>query len=559
MSFRRGYRYLATFTPMPFSVSSPHDITANPNTRPSTLASHYLVLASLTKTRRTVCSSRPTNDPTTSYPIMARLRASTWVLPQPVSIKINSFTSSPSLRSISSRTRPTRPIFASPSRPTKRTGVPYCTAAQPQPSVSAVNMSDIYQQIIDVDIAQSSGIQALLPFEERNADTGYIVVTESSSSTSPGRLFAEVSIPPSKQRSYDLARALFDNYDLEGDKRDVITDAESAERDALLDFALATPPMQLARQYVQSVSGTTFTWISEVITAWFHTFTARSGDPTRSGFEHVLLGEWNTRSDIVGGFHWWYYYLMNRADLTYGGAKYGSSNSDAASGIDVPDLVTMSFEWDVADGQTIPKSTGGFFAGPSVEAMLAMGMVRRAATTEDSQFFTVSGMELNMRMFRSEDGKDAINTWFPILLRVVSGTVPTNPNPGPPPVEGAESGIRLISIVSNPEGPQDAGKEKVTVINMFGDGDVNVNGWRVQGPNKTALVLGNVTLKKGEAITITVRKSDGLQLSNSGGEVTLLRPDGSVAQRVNYASSVARVQGGVLVWNGEDDLVIYKQ
>lgn len=497
---------------------------------------------------------------------MTRLRACAWLLPHPVSVRPFTSTST-SITSRCSSFHPLRravPLLASPTRPIPC--VPYCTAAQPQPSIPVVDMSDIYQQIIDVDIAQSFGIQAILPFEERDKDTGYIVVTESSSRSSPGRLFAEVSIPPSKQRSYDLARAMFDNYDVEDDKRDVITAAESAEREALLDFAIPSPPMVLARQYVESATGRSFTdseWRSEVTTAWFHAFTARSGDPTRSGFEHVLLGEWDTAKDKVGGFHWWYYYLMNRNDITYGGAKYGSSNSDSASGIDVPDLVTMAFEWDVAAGESIKKSTGGFFVGPSIEAMLAMGMVRRAATAEDSQFVTVSGMDLNIRMFRSEDGKDAINTWYPVLLRVVSGTAPTNTNPAPPPPVGekevGESGIRLISIVSNPEGAQDTGKEKVTLINMFGDGPVNVNGWRVQGPNKSALVLGNVTLKKGEAVTITVRKSDGLQLSNSGGEVTLLRPDGSVAQRVKYARSVARVQGGVLVWNGDDDLVIYKQ
>lgn len=436
-------------------------------------------------------------------------------------------------------------------------------------------MADIYQQLMDVDVQKSAGIQALLPNEERDENLGYIVVTESEQGSGGARrLFTDMKIPESKMKSYNLARVLFDNYNIQGNERDVITAAESTERDTLIDFVMTTEPMKMARDYVEqktNVKREDDAWRKEIFDAWFHEFRS-GGDPTRSGFEHVMLGEWNTRRNIVGGFHWWYYYFMNREDIDYGGAKYGSR--DAISGISVPELVTMTFEWEVEDDVTINKSTGGFFVGPSVECMMAMGMVRRASTNSDSDFTTIYGMDINLRMFKSDDGVNAINTFFPILLRVVSGLAPTtgtneirngNNNTtnttntiSPAPSSGS-TGVRLISIVSNPEGSIDTGREKVTLINMFGEEAESLNGWRVQGPNRSDLIVGDVTLKKGEAITLVIRKSDGLQLSNKGGEIKLLRPDSTVAQTVRYGSSVAKVQGGVLLWNGEGDFVLYSQ
>lgn len=104
---------------------------------------------------------------------------------------------------------------------------------------------------------------------------------------------------------------MFDNYEVEGDKRDVITCAESAEREALIDYVITTPPMEIARLFVQERTGKKLNAMcahnirleerdSRCVTSFSRSFEARSGDATRSGFEHVLLGKWNTQTNIVG-------------------------------------------------------------------------------------------------------------------------------------------------------------------------------------------------------------------------------------------------------------------
>lgn len=68
-----------------------------------------------------------------------------------------------------------------------------------------------------------------------------------------------------------------------------------------------------------------------------------------------------------------------------------------------------------------------------------------------------------------------------------------------------------------------------------------------------------MSLKKGEPVTIVVRKKDGLTFSNSGGEIKLVRPDASTAQVVRYDEADAKIQGAVLVWDGEHDLLVFKE
>lgn len=428
--------------------------------------------------------------------------------------------------------------------------------------------SDIYQQIFDIDIAQSSGLRAVLEGEAVSDSEGYIVVNESVDTSRPEKLFSKVVIPESKKQSYDLAQALFDNYDLLSSLPDVITAEERGETDKLISYVITTPPMRVAREYITSRSGRTISdgeWYARINEAWFRSFAVGSS-PSRSGFEHVFLGEWKAGSNTVGGLHWWYFYNSLSSNVEYKGAKYDAS--DKASGLSVPEIATMTFTWNV-QGRSLNKPIGGFLIGPSVEGLMAMGMVRAAVEASPPSTAVINGIELDLKMFRSDDGR-SINTFYPVLRDVILSVSPT---PGPPDstptdtdgpqpapsTNGALSGmggLRIISVMSNPEGV-DAGRERVTLLNMSGEETVDLRGWKVRGPNGTALQFGNQSLERGEARTFQIPARGSLQLSNAGGDITLLRSDGGEEQKVTYDRTVARVQNGVLVWDGKKSLVIY--
>lgn len=441
----------------------------------------------------------------------------------------------------------------------------------------------IYQRILEVDVISGSGLPALLPHEPRDEKLGYIVVTEAAASSLSSRveakLLPEVHIPASKQKSYDLARALFDNYNVKGHEFDDLTAIEQLETDALISFVATTAPMQLAKSWIEArTTGavmSTAQWENRIRKTWFRSFRSRGGDPTRSGFEHVFLGEWNTSRDKVGGFHWWYFYHVNADDIKYGGAKYGNR---AAEGIAVPEIATMAFDWEVDDGVSIGKKIGGFHIGPSVEGLMAIGMVRAAfdATPAPPKVANIYGMRVEIAMYNSDDSAKSINTMYPIVQSVIAGSAPARPPTAaaPPtyntaPVTNGSAGsgggrgaemdwLRIVSVLANPEG-HDIGRENVTVVNMYGPDAASVKGWQIQGPNRSALTLGDVVLDRGEAVTITIRKGDALQLGNKGGAVRLVDPAGVVRQTATYAKKEARVQGGVLVWDGKGELVLVGQ
>lgn len=421
---------------------------------------------------------------------------------------------------------------------------------------------DIYQQIFNIDIAEAGGLRAVVEGETVSEAEGYILVKESESSSIPGSLLRKVVIPEKKRQSYDFARALFDNYDILSSVPDKITAEEEMEVDLLLAAIVDTAPMRLARNYISTRSGRNLSdseWYARVRETWFRPFVTGSS-PTRSGFEHVFMGEWSAKNNSVGGLHWWYFYNALAPDLTYKGAVYDIANPE--QGLSVPEIATMSFTWNVG-GRTLTKRIGGFLIGPSVEGLMAMGMVRAADDASPPSTAIIEGIELDFRMFKSDDRR-SVNTFYPVLRRVLLGAVPpsgeTSPdNDGGMPVNGNQGtvggGLRLVSVMSNPSG-NDEGREKVTLLNIFGSGDINLQGWKVRGPNGSLLVFGDVSLQRGEARTFTVPARGSLQLSNDGGTIKLLRPDGTDEQSVQYDNKVAKIQDGVLVWNGKNDMII---
>ena len=112
-------------------------------------------------------------------------------------------------------------------------------------------MSDIYQEIWSADQA-NNGIEAILSDQTGDPAKGFVKVNRDlEDNRDPNlRVLTEVHIPDHKRATYDLCRALFNNYALPEGDFEVDTEDERTERHAFIEAIRDTPPMQVARAYV---------------------------------------------------------------------------------------------------------------------------------------------------------------------------------------------------------------------------------------------------------------------------------------------------------------------
>ena len=111
---------------------------------------------------------------------------------------------------------------------------------------------NIYQQIWDAD-QSGSGIRPILAGGAADADHGYVVVAPEAEGDADTRLLPEVVIPASKMRTYELVRALFDNYALDERDPESETAYEREEVHNLLEAVVDSAPMQVARRYASAL------------------------------------------------------------------------------------------------------------------------------------------------------------------------------------------------------------------------------------------------------------------------------------------------------------------
>ena len=248
-------------------------------------------------------------------------------------------------------------------------------------------MANIYQQIWDADLT-GSGVRPVfdnITLSDEEQAAGYVKVNSNLDvSNAPDlRVLTAVNIPTSKLRTYDLCRQLFENYALDQQDMEVETPEEREEIHNLLQAIVDTPPMQVARTYVESQIGTTVSkerWYSTLLELWFRRFTQASGSDL-SAFEHIIVGE--QKGSKVGGYHFWYKYYLDDgfarqvpdARDKFPGLKddniiyLASKASD--SQLSFPESVTISYRWKAPDYKAqqlrpLTKPTGGFFVGAGV-------------------------------------------------------------------------------------------------------------------------------------------------------------------------------------------------
>lgn len=288
-------------------------------------------------------------------------------------------------------------------------------------------MSNIYQDIWDADQSQA-GVKAIRSETEITAELnkhGYVVVNESGTAGPDHRVLGDLVLPAEKQETYLLARKLFNNYTLDQTKRENEFPEETVEVQAFLDRIHISPPMEVARSYVASQSGSHISsdqWWAIIERVWFERFD-QGNNRDLSGFEHVVVGE--QKQGKVQGYHSWYkYYLDERfrrddaddpeTDLI----KFLSWQGPPA---DVsPEVVTLSFQWRAFDYEAeqfrqLTKPIGGFWVGPSIEGLMALGTVRFLPEAMAPKQTVINGVKYNLPMFRSPNDRH-LRTFYPEFI-----------------------------------------------------------------------------------------------------------------------------------------------
>jgi uncharacterized protein YukJ len=167
----------------------------------------------------------------------------------------------------------------------------------------------------------------------------------------------------------------------------------------------------------------------------------------------------------------------------------------------------------------------------------------------------------NSAAFRRDDGPwqdggllfhfPAASQWVAIFLAFqsqawhtddVTGHALDGTDPRPQPDRAAA--MRIVAAMVNPIGPAPE-KETVTVINAS-PAAVDLTGWRLADRLKHTCPVPGGPVAAGA--TLTVPASDGVQLGNSGGAITLLDPAGIKVHGVSYTSDQVRQEGWTAVF-----------
>jgi hypothetical protein len=285
----------------------------------------------------------------------------------------------------------------------------------------------IWQRIWDADQAER-GIPAILGDQRGDPAIGFVRVDERESAPPGHRLFSEVMIPEKKRLTYDLCRALFDNYRLDQTKGEQTTPLEAQEMLALLDAITDSAPMQLACAHVEEQLGRPCArdaWQETLYAIWLRPFDmGRNRD--LSGFEHVVVGEQNGAE--VSGQHFWYKYylddlgvLSGADDIDWQGTRYARpENRLSRQGREVPEVATLAYRWHAYDAESaarrpLTQAIGGFWVGCSVEGLMALGTVRFFAPGPVEAL--INGARYQIDLYRSPDGQ-SLRTTFPRFLGV---------------------------------------------------------------------------------------------------------------------------------------------
>ncbi|MBC7819170.1 MAG: hypothetical protein IAG10_19950 [Planctomycetaceae bacterium] len=285
-------------------------------------------------------------------------------------------------------------------------------------------MADIYQQIWDADQSHA-GLKAVrngTVIDAAIQSHGYIVVNEDATADANHRLIEEVVIPAAKAESYQRAKKLFNNYTLDQTKPEHNFPEENEEVQAFLEQVHTSPPMEVARQYAAAQSGEAVSndqWWAILQRVWFEQFD-QGNNKDLSGFEHVVVGE--QKQGKVQGYHSWFKYFL---DERFRRDDPADSETDLITflswkgppGDTSPEVTTLSFKWRAFDYEAeafrnLTKPIGGFWIGPSIEGLMALGTIRFLPEVLAPKKAIINGVKYNLPLYRSPNDRH-LRTFYP--------------------------------------------------------------------------------------------------------------------------------------------------
>jgi uncharacterized protein YukJ len=162
----------------------------------------------------------------------------------------------------------------------------------------------------------------------------------------------------------------------------------------------------------------------------------------------------------------------------------------------------------------------------------------------------------NSQRFRQDDGVwqdgglllhyPAQDQWVGVFLAFQSQAWHTDDQTGHTIAEWPEPDhlVRIVAALVNPPGPAPEA-ETVTLLNASPQ-QVDLTGWSILDRAKHQMMLPGTSLDPGDSVRIQVAAP--VQLSNQGGLITLLNPDGLKADGVAYTQAQAAAEGWSIVF-----------
>jgi uncharacterized protein YukJ len=103
--------------------------------------------------------------------------------------------------------------------------------------------------------------------------------------------------------------------------------------------------------------------------------------------------------------------------------------------------------------------------------------------------------------------------------------------------------VRIIAAMVNPAGDE-VGNEYIILLNK-GNKDIDLSGWQIADKLKKKDTIGHAVIPRGDTLRIKLT-GNGAQLSNKGGNITLLNKEGLKIDGATYTQKEVANQGEVI-------------
>ncbi len=436
--------------------------------------------------------------------------------------------------------------------------------------------SNIYQELWELDIqpgnngctvtARGSDGQWLNPEADIKLDEQR-ELSSGGTDDAPNPLIAEFNADKLAGKTYLALKSLLNNYVFNARQSEDLlgeNEVEDREIEAFLDEIQKTAVMKRAFAYIKEDLGVEVDEVefrAAIKRLWFEIYTNYYNSqpvPFCSGFEHIVLGESKSNPNArgIGGYHSWTKYLFDQESgrVNFNGFNYDNKlNQLSPQGASIPHVATISMTYELLnmDGNSMGrkrKNLGGFFVGPSPELQIAMpvvayyesvkgqffvgdGSTEREQTEKEVEIYdAVYRLVLYMETRQDQKRGDRLRSFFPKFMRLKSGSVIGT---GEDDKQGL---IAIVAMLANPAGPEE-GNEWVEIENRS-DEIINLDGFQlVDHNNRPESLSMDIEPRKRIRVMVSRAMPGSMQLTNSGGTVSVVDKSGVVITKVGYPKS----------------------